>query len=135
MRCQAALESCALLEDIKGLSGGKGDETEIGEKGLNLSGGQKARISLARAVYANADVYILDDVISAVDVEVAEVLMEKCIMGVLAHKTRLLVTHHPRWLQDMVSAPHMHPTSGMPGWTPPCPPSQGASQCPPACPS
>ena len=96
-----AIDSTALTDDLMQLSGGKGDMTEIGEKGLNLSGGQKARISLARAVYANADVYLLDDCISAVDAEVAEWIMEKCIFGVLSNKTRVLVTHHTRWLPDM----------------------------------
>jgi ABC-type multidrug transport system fused ATPase/permease subunit len=100
-RYRIAIECTALAEDILQLSGGRGDQTEIGEKGLNLSGGQKARIGLARAVYADADVYILDDVIAAVDVEVAEILMERCIKGALSGKTRLLVTHHPRWLGDM----------------------------------
>merc|ERR1719502_28791 len=96
-----AIRVCALGRDLEDLSGGKGDLTEIGEKGLNLSGGQKARISLARAVYANADVYLLDDIIAAVDVEVAETLMEKCVMGALRNKTRVIVTHHPRWLASM----------------------------------
>ena len=66
-RYRIAIECTALAEDILQLSGGRGDQTEIGEKGLNLSGGQKARIGLARAVYADADVYILDDVIAAVE--------------------------------------------------------------------
>ena len=72
--------------------------SEVGEKGLNLSGGQKARLALARAVFRDADVYLLDDVLSAVDPMVATHLMEKCIMGALKNKTRVLVTHHPRWL-------------------------------------
>ena len=98
-RYRLAIESCALLEDIQSFSGNKGDETEIGEKGLILSRGQKARISLARAVYANADVYLLD--FSAVNVEVAETLMKKCVMGALRNKTRVVVTHHRRWLASM----------------------------------
>ena len=55
---------------------GKGIDTEIGEKGINLSGGQKARISLARALYSDRDIYLLDDVLSAVDVHVGKFLME-----------------------------------------------------------
>lgn len=97
-RYRLAIESCALLEDIQSF-GNKGDETEIGENGLNLSRGQKARISLARAVYANADVYLLD--FSAMKVNVAEILMEKCVLGVLRNKTRVVVAQHPHLLDLM----------------------------------
>merc|ERR1719148_439197 len=61
----SVLDACALRDDLKILTAG--DQTEIGEKGINLSGGQKQRISLARAIYSNADVYVLDDPLSAVD--------------------------------------------------------------------
>jgi ABC-type phosphate/phosphonate transport system ATPase subunit len=70
-----------------------GDASEIGEKGINLSGGQKHRVALARAVYSRADVYLLDDPLSAVDVHVGRHIFEDCICGELAGKTRLLVTH------------------------------------------
>lgn len=70
-----------------------GDQSEIGEKGINLSGGQKHRVALARAVYADADLYLLDDPLSAVDVHVGRHLFERCIWRKLAGKTRLLVTH------------------------------------------
>jgi len=70
-----------------------GDLTEIGERGINLSGGQRARIALARAVYADADVYLLDDVLSAVDAQVGQHIFEKCILGILRSKAVLLVTH------------------------------------------
>eukprot|EP00775_Hariotina_reticulata_P001784 gene1784-2118_t len=70
-----------------------GDSSEIGEKGINLSGGQKHRVALARAVYAAADVYLLDDPLSAVDAHVGRHLFEQCICGHLAGATRLLVTH------------------------------------------
>jgi ABC-type multidrug transport system fused ATPase/permease subunit len=70
-----------------------GDASEIGEKGINLSGGQKHRVALARAVYSRADVYLLDDPLSAVDVHVGRHIFEACICGELAGKTRLLVTH------------------------------------------
>lgn len=65
----------------------------IGEKGVNLSGGQKARISLARALYSNADIYLLDDPISAVDIHVGKYIIEKCLKTYLNRKTIILVTH------------------------------------------
>uniref|UniRef100_A0A8C5H211 ABC-type glutathione-S-conjugate transporter n=1 Tax=Gouania willdenowi TaxID=441366 RepID=A0A8C5H211_GOUWI len=87
------LEACALLPDLDILPAG--DATEIGEKGLNLSGGQKQRVSLARAVYRKADVYLLDDPLSAVDAHVGQHIFDKVIgpKGVLGDKTRILVTH------------------------------------------
>nr|XP_057926636.1 multidrug resistance-associated protein 1 [Doryrhamphus excisus] len=87
------LEACALLPDLNILPAG--DATEIGEKGLNLSGGQKQRVSLARAVYRKADVYLLDDPLSAVDAHVGQHIFDKVIgpKGVLQDKTRILVTH------------------------------------------
>ncbi|WAR30067.1 MRP1-like protein [Mya arenaria] len=80
------LDSCALLPDLEILAGG--DMTEIGEKGINISGGQKQRVSLARAVYNNADVYFLDDPLSAVDSHVGKHLFKKVIgnEGLLKHK-------------------------------------------------
>ncbi|KAF5894746.1 multidrug resistance-associated protein 1-like [Clarias magur] len=90
---QSVLEACALLPDLENLPGG--DDTEIGEKGLNLSGGQRQRVSLARAVYRNADVYLLDDPLSAVDTHVGQHIFDKVIgpRGTLKNKTRVLVTH------------------------------------------
>uniref|UniRef100_A0A1I7XPB9 ABC transmembrane type-1 domain-containing protein n=1 Tax=Heterorhabditis bacteriophora TaxID=37862 RepID=A0A1I7XPB9_HETBA len=87
------LNACALKSDLRILP--NGDMTEIGEKGINLSGGQKARISLARAVYQDYDVYLLDDPLSAVDAHVGKHIYEKVIgpSGLLRHKTRILVTH------------------------------------------
>ncbi|KAG8445986.1 hypothetical protein GDO86_013747 [Hymenochirus boettgeri] len=87
------LEGCALVTDLEVLSGG--DQTEIGEKGINLSGGQKQRVSLARAVYSNADVYLLDDPLSAVDAHVGKHIFDNVIGpdGLLRGKTRILVTH------------------------------------------
>lgn len=70
-----------------------GDLTEIGEKGINLSGGQKARISLARAVYADTDIIMMDDPISALDANVRKKIFTKVIVGMLKEKTRILVTH------------------------------------------
>jgi ABC-type multidrug transport system fused ATPase/permease subunit len=86
-----AIKSCALLPDFKIFP--KGDMTEIGERGINLSGGQKQRINLARAVYFNSDIVFLDDPLSAVDAHVSRYLFDKCILGALKDKTRVLVTH------------------------------------------
>ncbi|KAG0363538.1 hypothetical protein BGZ54_008118 [Gamsiella multidivaricata] len=82
-----------LLPDIEMLPGG--DMTEIGERGINLSGGQKQRVSLARAAYQDADIYLLDDPLSAVDAHVDQHLWENLLgpNGLLKDKTRLLVTH------------------------------------------
>uniref|UniRef100_A0A8B9JZP1 ABC-type glutathione-S-conjugate transporter n=1 Tax=Astyanax mexicanus TaxID=7994 RepID=A0A8B9JZP1_ASTMX len=87
------LEACALEPDLDLLPAGV--QTEIGEKGINLSGGQKQRVSLARAVYSSADIYLLDDPLSAVDAHVGKHLFEKVIgpRGLLKDKTRILVTH------------------------------------------
>ncbi|OQR75403.1 multidrug resistance-associated protein 1-like, partial [Tropilaelaps mercedesae] len=90
---QEVVQKCCLMPDLKTLPAGDG--TEIGEKGVNLSGGQKQRVSLARAVYQDADVYLLDDPLSAVDAHVAYSLFTDVIgpEGLLRDKTRLLVTH------------------------------------------
>ena len=70
-----------------------GDNTLVGERGVTLSGGQKARVSLARAVMQDKDIYLLDDPLSAVDTEVGSRIFFDCIMGILREKTRILVTH------------------------------------------
>lgn len=90
---QQIIEACALGPDLKLLAGG--ELTEIGEKGINLSGGQKQRVSLARAAYSDADVYLLDDPLSAVDAHVGKHLFDEVIgpNGLLKNKTRVLVTH------------------------------------------
>nr|XP_029486454.1 canalicular multispecific organic anion transporter 2-like [Oncorhynchus nerka] len=90
---RSCLEACALTPDLEVLPGG--DLTEIGEKGINLSGGQRQRVSLARALYNEADVYLLDDPLSAVDSHVAKHIFDHVIGpgGVLQGKTRILVTH------------------------------------------
>ncbi|KAL4446581.1 hypothetical protein ABPG74_005519 [Tetrahymena malaccensis] len=85
------IKACCLDQDIEILP--NGDETEIGERGVNLSGGQKARLSLARAVYSRNDIYLLDDPLSAVDSKVASNIYENCLNGILKNKTVLLVTH------------------------------------------
>ncbi|GAB5571545.1 ATP-binding cassette sub-family C member 10 isoform X3 [Prionailurus iriomotensis] len=99
---QKVLEACALSDDLSILPAG--DQTEVGEKGVTLSGGQRARIALARAVYQEKDLYLLDDPLAAVDTDVANHLLHRCILGVLSHTTRLLCTHRIEYLEraDMV---------------------------------
>ena len=74
---QNIIEGCSLTSDLEILV--KGDETEIGENGINLSGGQKQRVNLARAVYSDADIYLLDDPLSAVDAHVGKHIFENII--------------------------------------------------------
>ncbi|NXC30656.1 MRP7 protein, partial [Campylorhamphus procurvoides] len=94
---EKVVEACALSEDLNILPAG--DQTEVGENGVTLSGGQKARIALARAVYQEKELYLLDDPLAAVDANVANHLMQKCILGVLKHKTRILCTHRTEFLE------------------------------------
>ena len=90
---QEVVETCALTTDLAILP--DGDQTEIGEKGINLSGGQKQRVSMARAVYSDANLFFLDDPLSAVDSHVGKHIFDKVIgpTGILGNKTRILVTH------------------------------------------
>jgi len=85
------LDVCALTEDLSLLA--SGDQTEIGERGINLSGGQKARVSIARAVYSRADIILLDDPLAAVDRHVGDVIFERCVRRALKGKTVILVTN------------------------------------------
>ncbi|KAH8829370.1 multidrug resistance-associated ABC transporter [Flagelloscypha sp. PMI_526] len=92
-RYQKTLEVCALLADLDIIE--DGDDAEIGERGVNLSGGQKARVSLARAVYSRASVLLLDDVLSAVDAHTAHHLYHQCLKGdLMKGRTVVLVSHH-----------------------------------------
>ncbi|XP_017229484.1 ABC transporter C family member 13 isoform X1 [Daucus carota subsp. sativus] len=92
-RLSDVLEACALDIDVFRMTGG--DLAFIGEKGLNLSGGQRARLALARAVYHDPDIYLLDDVLSAVDAEVAQWIISNAILGpLMSQKTRILCTHN-----------------------------------------
>ncbi|KAJ7580556.1 multidrug resistance-associated ABC transporter [Mycena floridula] len=94
------IDSCSLRPDLDSLP--QGLETEIGEKGINLSGGQKSRISLARAAYSSAEIILLDDPLSAVDAHVGRAIVDRCLLnGPLAHKTRVLVTHALHVLDKM----------------------------------
>ncbi|GMF06190.1 unnamed protein product [Ambrosiozyma monospora] len=85
------VEACSLTKDFSLLSGG--DLTEVGERGITLSGGQKARISLARAVYSDTDIILMDDVLSAVDAKVGKHIVDHCLLDYLKDKTRILATH------------------------------------------
>nr|XP_027061535.1 ABC transporter C family member 10-like isoform X2 [Coffea arabica] len=95
-RYQQTLEKCSLVKDFELLP--HGDLTEIGERGVNVSGGQKQRIQLARALYQNADIYLLDDPFSAVDAHTATSLFNDYVMGALTGKTVLLVSHQVDFL-------------------------------------
>ncbi|GAV26690.1 hypothetical protein PMKS-000145 [Pichia membranifaciens] len=90
-RYQQVIDACCLQPDFDQFAGG--DLTEVGERGITLSGGQKARICLARSVYADRDIIYLDDVLSAVDAKVGKHIVEKCICGFLRNKTVILATH------------------------------------------
>ncbi|CAA2945719.1 ABC transporter C family member 15 isoform X1 [Olea europaea subsp. europaea] len=90
------VEACALTKDFELFAAG--DLTEIGERGINMSGGQKQRIQIARAVYQDADIYLLDDPFSAVDAHTGTQLFQDCLMGILKDKTILYVTHQVEFL-------------------------------------
>ncbi|XP_060767544.1 ATP-binding cassette sub-family C member 12 [Neoarius graeffei] len=96
-RYNRVIHACSLKSDLAILP--YGDQTEIGERGLNLSGGQKQRISLARAVYSNRDIVLLDDPLSAVDAHVGKHIFEECIKKELKGKTVILVTHQLQYLE------------------------------------
>ncbi|VAH58259.1 unnamed protein product [Triticum turgidum subsp. durum] len=96
---ERALKCCALDKDMENFP--HGDLTEIGQRGLNMSGGQKQRIQLARAVYSDADVYLLDDPFSAVDAHTAATLFNDCVMAALEDKTVILVTHQVEFLSKV----------------------------------
>lgn len=100
-RYEAVVRACCLQQDLDMLP--TGDQTEIGERGINLSGGQKQRVALARAAYQDADVYLLDDPLSAVDAHVDHHLWKNLIgpEGLLRDKTRLLVTHGLHHLNEV----------------------------------
>ncbi|KAF7834505.1 ABC transporter C family member 14-like [Senna tora] len=89
---------CCLEKDFGMLE--YGDQTEIGERGINLSGGQKQRIQLARAVYQDSDIYLLDDIFSAVDSQTGSFIFKECVMGALRYKTIILVTHQIDFLHN-----------------------------------
>ncbi|PBC29424.1 Multidrug resistance-associated protein [Apis cerana cerana] len=97
-RYNEVIKVCALIKDFQQFN--YGDRTLVGDRGAALSGGQRARINLARAVYRNADIYLLDDPLSAVDTHVGKHLFNECIKHYLRNKTRILVTHQIQYLKD-----------------------------------
>ncbi|KAK6911944.1 ABC transporter type 1, transmembrane domain, partial [Dillenia turbinata] len=96
---EMVIKACALDKDINSFD--HGDLTEIGQRGLNMSGGQKQRIQLARAVYSDADIFLLDDPFSAVDAHTAATLFNDCVMTALEKKTVILVTHQVEFLSEV----------------------------------
>jgi ABC-type multidrug transport system fused ATPase/permease subunit len=101
-RYEAVLNACALETDIKLMP--DGDMTEIGEKGINLSGGQKARLSLARCVYSNSEIILLDDVLSALDTYTSKSIVDKLFSSDLVQdRTIVMVTHHVQLLRQVAA--------------------------------
>lgn len=101
-RYKSVIHACSLKKDLELLS--HGDQTIIGDRGINLSGGQKQRVQLARALYQDADIYLLDDPFSAVDVHTGSELFKEYILTALATKTVIFVTHQVEFLPaaDMI---------------------------------
>ncbi|RVX14874.1 ABC transporter C family member 3 [Vitis vinifera] len=95
-RYERVLDACSLKKDLEVLS--FGDQTVIGEWGINMSGGQKQRIQIARALYQNADIYLFDDPFSAVDAHTGTHLFKECLLGLLGSKTVIYVTHQVEFL-------------------------------------
>ncbi|KAJ1552288.1 hypothetical protein HK405_011905, partial [Cladochytrium tenue] len=98
-KLSATIKACGLEHDIEQLE--KGIRTVIGDNSITLSGGQRSRVALARAVYYNADIYLLDDPLASLDSRAGRHVFEECIRGVLGSKTRLLVTHQLQYLPQV----------------------------------
>lgn len=98
VKYRRVLQACALDKDVANMA--RGDLTTVGERGVSLSGGQRARVNLARALYSDADIYLLDDPLSAVDPAVGKHLFDNCINGYLKHQIRVLVTHQVQFLRS-----------------------------------
>lgn len=98
-RYKEVIRVCGLERDFQLMP--NGDKTIIGELGISLSGGQKARINLARAIYKEADIYLLDDPFSAVDVNVGKHIFQECVQNFLRNKSCVLVTHQVQYLKDV----------------------------------
>ncbi|XP_055536676.1 ATP-binding cassette subfamily C member 4-like isoform X2 [Wyeomyia smithii] len=99
MRYAEVVKVCALERDFQLWP--NGDQTVVGERGVSLSGGQKARVNLARAIYRKADIYLLDDPLSAVDAHVGNYIYTECIQRFLAKVTRVLITHQLQCLRGL----------------------------------
>lgn len=95
----SVIEACSLKYDFDRFA--HNDQTLVGERGVTLSGGQKARINLARAVYKEADIYLLDDILSAVDVHIGKQIFQDCVTGYLKNKTRIIITHQLQYVNMM----------------------------------
>ena len=93
-----SLEVCSLKPDLKLFP--QEDLTEIGERGVSLSGDQQARVSLAQAVYSDAGLYLLDDPLGAVDAKIGQQIFSNCICGAQGDRPRILVTHQVRYLKQ-----------------------------------
>ncbi|KAG8064046.1 hypothetical protein GUJ93_ZPchr0004g38273 [Zizania palustris] len=98
-RYMEVIRACCLEKDLEMME--FRDKTEIGERGINLSGGQKQRIQLARAIYQDCDIYLLDDIFSAVDAHTGSAIFKECLKGILKNKTVLLVTHQVDFLKNV----------------------------------
>ena len=98
-RYQEIVEVCCMETDLHNFP--QGDLTEIGHRGISLSGGQRARVSLTRALYSDADIYLLDDPLSAVDAKVGKHLFDRCICGFLSGRTRVFVTHQVDYITHL----------------------------------
>ncbi|KAG9103574.1 hypothetical protein FRC06_009826 [Ceratobasidium sp. 370] len=99
-RYKKVISQCALERDLTLFDAG--DQTEVGEKGMTLSGGQKARVSLARAIYSKAEIIILDDVLSALDVHTSRLIVDNCFRGdLVAGRTMLIVTHNVAMVSEV----------------------------------
>ena len=100
-RYKKTLKMCQLERDLSILP--QGDQTQIGERGINLSGGQKQRISLARAVYSDSDIYLIDDCLSALDAYVGQAIVDEVLLGYLKKKgkTVILASHHTQFLAEV----------------------------------
>ncbi|XP_042490579.1 ABC transporter C family member 3-like [Macadamia integrifolia] len=95
-RYERILEACSLKKDLEIFA--FGDQTIIGERGINLSGGQKQRIQIARALYHDTDIYLLDDPFSALDAHTGTHIFKECLLGILGSKTVIYVTHQVEFL-------------------------------------
>jgi ATP-binding cassette subfamily C (CFTR/MRP) protein 4 len=98
-RYEKVIDVCQLRKDLDIFP--DGDATMVGEKGINLSGGQCARLNLARAIYRDTDIYLLDDPLSAVDAAVGRKIFQDCIKTNLKEKTVILVTHQFQYLEEV----------------------------------